>query len=361
MTTDAPRPEIRRSLSSHAPLRRKPRVVLARLMERPEADAPVYGPDSAMALLERRIAELLGKERALFFPSGTMAQQVALRMHAEMRGRRGFAAHPTNHLDLWEQQGYDVVHGLHYVRVGDANELMTTEDLAGIGEPVAAVLWELPQREIGGLLPEWDELREQIATVRSTGAATHLDGARLWEAQTFYERPFDEIAALFDTVYVSLYKGLQGIRGAVLASDAATIAEAEVWRWRLGGQIPDAWPLALAALDGLDNVLPRMAAFRDHAVALAAALNADGIATTVPLVPQTPMFHVHLPVGRRAASEASRVLLEETGTHLFGGTGSTPLPGRCAFEVSVGENAMEFEPEELAGLVRELVERAKAA
>ena len=71
---------------------------------------------------------------------------------------------------------------------------------------MAAVVWELPQRDLGGLLPEWDDLTEQIAAARATGAATHLDGARIWEAQTYYGRPFDEIASLFDTVYVSLYK-----------------------------------------------------------------------------------------------------------------------------------------------------------
>ncbi|MEV0643880.1 beta-eliminating lyase-related protein [Phytomonospora sp. NPDC050363] len=353
------RPQIRRSLSSHSPLRRNPRAVLARLIERPEVDAPAYGPGNPMDVLERRVAEILGKEEALFFPTGAMAQQVALRIHAEASGRKGFAAHPANHLDLWEQQGYDVVHGLHFHRVGDANELMTDEDLAALGEPVAAVLWELPQREIGGLMPAWEDLREQVATARAAGAATHLDGARLWEAQTCYDRPFAEIADLFDTVYVSLYKGIQGVRGAVLAGDAAVVAEAKVWRTRLGGQIPDAWPLALAALDGLDNVLPRMAEFRRHAVALAEAINADGIARTVPEVPQTPLFHVHLPVGRRAAVEASSAILEETGSHLFGGARSTPLPDRCLFEVSVGENAMEFEPAELAVLLRELVERAR--
>ncbi|MGW0194148.1 beta-eliminating lyase-related protein [Nonomuraea sp. NPDC003201] len=62
-----------------------------------------------MAVLERRLAELLGKESALFFPSGTMAQQVALRLHADRRGRRTFAAHPQSHLDVWEEQGNNAV------------------------------------------------------------------------------------------------------------------------------------------------------------------------------------------------------------------------------------------------------------
>jgi threonine aldolase len=237
---------------------------------------------------------------------------------------------------------------------------MTAADLAAIGEPLAAVLWELPQRDLGGLLPEWDDLVEQVAVARAGGAAAHLDGARLWEAQTYYRRPFEEIAGIFDTVYVSLYKGLLGTRVAVLAGDAATVAAAGVWRTRLGGAIPDAWPLALTALAGLDTIPPRMPAFRDHAMAIAAAINADGAARTCPEPPQTPLFHVHLPAPRSAVERAGAAMLAERGVQLFPRVRSLPDPGRCAFEITVGENAMEFTPEEVAGLIRELLDRAAA-
>ncbi|GLY91757.1 threonine aldolase family protein [Actinoallomurus iriomotensis] len=351
-------PEIRRSLFLHAPIRRRPRVVLEGLLALVDADTPPDGPDGPMAVLERRLAALLGKEAALFFPSGTMAQQVALRVHAERSGRRGFAAHPHCHLDQWERQGYNAVHGLWYHRAGDPNTLMTAADLAAIGEPLAAVLWELPQRDLGGLLPEWDDLAEQVTVARAGGAAAHLDGARLWEAQTYYRRPFEEIAGLFDTVYVSLCKSLQGTRGAVLAADAATIAAADVWRTRLGGSIPDAWPLALTALAGLDTIPPRMPVFREHALAIAAAINADGAARTCPEPPQTPLFHIHLPAPKDAVERAGAALLAETGVQLFPRVRSLPDPRRCAFEISVGENAMEFTPDEVVGLVHELLDRA---
>jgi threonine aldolase len=351
-------PEVQRSLFLHAPIRRRPRVVLERMLELVDADTPPDGPDGPVAVLERRLAALLGKEAALFFPSGTMAQQVALRIHAERTGRRGFAAHPYCHLDNWEGQGYNAVHGLWFHRAGDIHELMTAADLAAIGAPLAAVLWELPQRDLGGRLPEWDELAEQVATGRAAGAAAHLDGARLWEAQTYYRRPFEEIAGLFDTVYVSLYKSLQGTRGAVLAADADTIATAGVWRTRLGGSIPDAWPLALSALAGLDTIPPRMPAFRDHALAIAAAINADGAARTYPDPPQTPLFHVCLPAPREAVERAGAALLAETGVQLFPRVRTMPDPRQCAFEVSVGENAMEFAPEEVVALLHELLARA---
>lgn len=345
----------RKSLFLHAPIRRRPHAVLQRLLDLVEDDTPPTGPDGPVAVLERRLADLLGKETALFFPSGTMAQQVALRVHAERRGRRGFAAHPFCHLEQWEKQGYNAVHGLWYHRAGDPNELMTAADLKAIGEPLAAVLWELPQRDLGGLLPEWDDLRDQVAIVRAGGASAHLDGARLWEAQTYYRRPLAEIAGLFDTVYVSLYKSLQGTRGAVLAGDAFTMAAAEVWRQRLGGAIIDAWPLALTALAGLDTLLPRMPEFRDHAIAIAAAINADGLARTVPDPPQTPLFHVHLSAPRRDVERAGAELLAARGVQLYGRVRSVSDPRGCAFEITVGENAMDFTPGEVAGLIRELL------
>jgi threonine aldolase len=350
--------DIRRSLVLHSPLRRRPHTMLRRMLDWLPPDTPLYGPDAPVARLEARLAELLGKPRALFFPSGTMAQQVAMRIHAERTGRLTFTAHPANHLDKWEQRGYAAVHGLRYHPAGDVLRALTLEDLQQVREPVAALLIELPQREIGGPLPTWDELNAQVNWARDRGAAAHLDGARLWEAQPFYDRPHAEIAGLFDTVYVSLYKGLEGVRGAVLASDDETIGHAEVWRQRLGGALPDAWPFAVAAMIGLDEVLPRMSAFRDHAVAIVKAITERGVATVVPDPPVTPMFHVLLPVDAKAATAAADELIAEQGVQVCGRVHAEVVPNWCRFEVTVGENAMEFAPEEVAELIDELVRRA---
>jgi threonine aldolase len=350
--------DIRRSLVAHAALRRRPDVMLRRMLDWLPADVDLYGAGAPVARLETRFAELLGKPRALFFPTGTMAQQVALRIHAERTGRLTFTAHPTNHLDRWELRGYAAVHGLRYLPAGDAHRALTLDDLAQVAEPVAALLVELPQREIGGLLPSWEELSAQVRWAHDLGAAAHLDGARLWEAQPFYDRPHAEIAALFDTVYVSLYKGLEGVRGAVLAGDEDTVGHAEVWRKRLGGDIPDAWPLAVAALMGLDEVLPRMSAFRDHAVAVARAIVERGTASVVPEPPRTPLFHVLLPVDAAAATRARDELIDELGVQVFSYARVESVPNRCRFEITVSENTMEFTPEEVADLIDELVGRA---
>ncbi|SDG69497.1 L-threonine aldolase [Lentzea fradiae] len=346
--------EIRRSLSQHSGPRRSPAEVLRRMTGHVTARTR---PEDPVRELEERVAELLGKPAALFFPSGTMAQQTAMRVHAERRGRLTFAAHPQSHLQVWENQGYAAVHGLRFHPAGDRHELMTLPDLQAVGEPLAAVVFELPQRDIGGQLPSLADLTAQTRWVRESGAAAHCDGARLWEAQTGYDASFAEIAALFDTVYVSLYKGLEGVRGAVLAGDADTIGQAAVWRRRLGGAITDAWPLAVAALVGMDENLPRMAEFKAHAQAVAAAINADGFAHTTPHVPATPLFHVHLPLPRADAQRAAQALTDETGIRLFLHARSHPDPRRCSFEVSVGASGLDFTPDEVVELIKGLPSR----
>ena len=135
-------------------------------------------------------------------------------MHADRSGRRGVAWHPTCHLEIHESRAYQLLHGLHARTVGAPDRLLTLADLEEVKETLGTLLLELPQREIGGQLPAWEELEAQVGWARERGLAVHLDGARLWEARTFYERPLSEIAGLFDSVYVSFYKGLGGMPAA---------------------------------------------------------------------------------------------------------------------------------------------------
>ena len=87
-------------------------------------------------------------------------------------------------------------------------------------EPVASLLLELPQRDLGGQLPTWDELVAQTAWAHEHGAAAHMDGARLWESAPFYGRSYAEISGLFDSIYVSFYKGIGALAGSALAGSA---------------------------------------------------------------------------------------------------------------------------------------------
>jgi threonine aldolase len=319
-----------------------------------------YGEGERLERLERRTAELLGKEAAVFMPSGTMAQQIAMRIWSERRGSRTIAFHPTCHLELHEEKGYERLHSLHGALVGDPNRLVTLPDLEQLREPVAALLLELPQRELGGLLPEWDDLVAQTAWAREHGVALHLDGARLWEAQPFYARPHAEIAGLFDSVYVSFYKGLGGMAGAVLAGDAELVAEARVWQRRHGGTLVTLFPYVIAAELALGERLERMPAYLEHARGLAAALaSLDGV-EVVPDPPQTPLFHLHLVGEHDALADAALSVAEERKVFLFADPSSTLSPGRQRHEVMVGEVTLDLAPDEVRDMYAEILERAAA-
>ncbi len=300
------------------PAERDPRTTLRALAERaPDLQAADrYGRGDLATRLEERVATLLGKEAAVWMPSGTMAQQIALRVHARRRGRDVVAFHPHCHLDTHEERGYEWLHGLRASLLGERDRLATAEDVAGLKEPVAAVLLELPQRDLGGRLPPWDDLVAAGEAARAGGAAFHLDGARLWQCGPYYGRGLDEIAGLFDTVYVSFYKDLLAPAGCALAGPADVMEEARVWQVRHGGRLFTAYPYLLAAEQGLDDVLPKMPSFVAHAHALGSALAELDDVSIVPDPPQAAMFQLHVRRDAERLSDAALDLAEETKTWL---------------------------------------------
>lgn len=314
-------------------------------------------PGDLVRGLQHRVAEVTGKEAAVLLPTGTMAQQIALRVHSERRRTTEFAAHPTCHMLNYEFDGYAVVHGLRVHRLGETHRLFDGTDLEAMPSAVGSVVWELPQRELGGILPAWDELVSQVGAARAVGAATHLDGARLWEAAAGYNRTAAEIAALFDTVYVSLYKSLEAPRGAVIAGDRDVIRDVWTWAVRLGGDSSGNWPLAAFGLMALDELLPRMPRYLDHAKAIAQAIVATGLAEVVPAVPETAIVHVHLPFPAERVAAAHATIARERGIQLFRAPRVTTA-GSCFFEIAVGESALEIEPHEVTDALVALVELA---
>lgn len=347
-----------RSVFRHSP--QTLRAELLALAESVGADEQpdVYGEGALIEDFEREVAALLGKEAAVFMPSGTMAQQIALRIWSERTGRRTVAFHPTCHLELHERKGYQLLHGLHGALVGDADRVITMADLRATPEPLAALLLELPQREIGGQLPEWDELVEQTAWARSRGAAAHMDGARLWEAAPYYRRDYAEVAGLFDSVYVSFYKGIGAIAGAALAGPADFVAEARIWLRRHGGNLVHLYPYVLSARAGLRERLPRFASYHERAVEIAAALSRiDGVILK-PGVPQTHMAHVYLRGDLETLLEASAELAREQRVALFTALRPAPVPGYGMFEMTIGDGAAAFTTDEIAGYFARVMEQA---
>jgi threonine aldolase len=345
-----------RFLGGHTP--RTPAQVLAEIaVEAGDDEADTYGQGDLIDRFEREIADLLGKEAAVFLPSGTMAQQIALRIWSERKHSATFVCHPTCHLESHEEKGYQRLHGLHARLAGNPNLPLTLDDLRGVAEPLCALLIELPQREIGGTLPSWDELTAQVEWARSRGAAAHMDGARLWEAAPYYERSYAEIAALFDTVYVSFYKGIGAIAGAALAGPADVIAEARVWQVRHGGRLIHLYPYVLAARAGLRRELERFPGYHQRALRVAAALSAVPGVLLKPNPPQAHMMHVYLRGDRDTLLAASEDLARTERVCLFRNLFPSELPDYSKFELSIYDAAAALSDEEITGYFRRVVER----
>lgn len=317
--------------------------------------ADVYGDGGAVTDLEVRVADLLGKEAAVFLPSGTMAQAATLRVHADARGSRTVLWHPTCHLATHEGEAYSRLHGLAGRAVGQAHRLLEVDDLRTVAEPIAAVLWELPQRDLGGRLPAWDDLVEQIDRAREHGAAAHLDGARVWEASAGYGRSLDEIVGLFDTCYVSFYKGLGAMPGCCVAGPRSIVDQVREWRRRLGGTLFAMWPAAASALAALDERLAEMPARLVQARAIAAALaNVDGV-RVLPDPPQTPMMHLLFDTSEEEFASSARRLAENDGVWVWPRAMPTGDPGVVRCELSVGRATCAQDPRWIAETLGALV------
>ncbi len=314
-----------------------------------------YGAADWLAAFEEAVARELGKPAAVFLPTGTLAQQIALRIWCDRSGRNTVAFHPTCHLEIHESRGYAMLHGLRALLAGAPSRLMTVEDLRAIADPLGALLIELPQREIGAQLPSWDDLVALRDAARASGAKLHLDGARLWEAAPFYERSHAEIATLFDSVYVSFYKGLGALAGAVLAGDGDFVAQARVWQHRQGGRPVTLAPYALSARLGFERNLGKMRAYRDRAVEVAAALaKLDGV-EIVPDPPQTNTFHAFLSGNGTALEARAHDYARETGTFVFGRLAPTPLPTLWKWEFVAGDATLELDVAQIARAVADVL------
>lgn len=303
-----------------------------------EFEADKYGSGRVIEESQEKWAEILGKEAAVFFPSGTMAQQIALRIHCDEKGIRKVAYHPLSHLEIHEEDGLKKLHGIEPLLLADKSRVIGLEDIQALGDGVACVLLELPQREIGGQLPNFDTLERISEHCREKGIKLHLDGARLFEVLPYYRKTAAEICALFDSVYISMYKGIGGIAGAILAGSEDFCADSKVWKRRYGGDLISLYPYIVTADYYMEQRLGRMEKYFESAKELAKLYNACSGVATLPIEPVSNMFHVHF------KEPKERMALMLANVHELGDVGLTSYvsdlsqENGCYFEVSLGES-----------------------
>jgi len=288
----------------------KPTAAMRRAMAEAEVGDDVLDGDPTVLALQERVAALLGKERALFVPTGTMGNACGLWVH----GRHGTEAyaHDDSHIVNWEIAGLAGLRGLQPRMVRGA-PVMTLETLQAAVRPASkhaplasVVCLENTHNGAGGMVTPLPELRAMADFARGTlKLPIHLDGARLWNAHVATGTSLADFAACADTVMVSFSKGLGAPLGAAIAGSEAHIAEAFVCRKRLGGGMRQSGIVAAAALHGLEHHLGRLAEDHANARRLAATI-ADGVPDVQVVPPDTNIVMIDLPARLDAGTVTAR-------------------------------------------------------
>jgi threonine aldolase len=308
-----------------------------------------FGSGEAVEKLEQKVADLLGKESVLFFPSGTMAQQIALRCWADKTGNNKVGLHLTSHLEQHEENAYQIIHPLKGIIRGNIESPLSITDLQSFNEPLGSVVIELPQRHSGGILPEWQELKEMSRWCKENGTFFHVDGARFWECAPYYGKSYSEIAALFDSVYVSFAKGLGSIGGAALAGPESLIREARIWQRRHGGNLFNLFPLALSSLHGLATRLDRFPAYYAKAKEVAHVISSLSHISVIPGSLQTNMMHLAFRADPQVVEDALLKTSLQTNIFIAKRPWKRSFVEKTVIEIYIGDGAMDLTADEIRG------------
>ena len=255
----------------------KPTPAMRRAMAEAEVGDDVYGEDPTVIALERRTAELLGKEAALFVPSGTMANQIAVGIHCSPGDELICGA--TSHVYVWEGGGIARLSGVTARPIDVPGQLLTIADLAGKIRPddghyarTRLVCLENTHNRGGGRVHPIGDVAAIAGWAKSNGLAMHLDGARLMNAVVASGIAAKEWAGHFDTVSICFSKGLGAPVGSAIAGSAELIRKAHRLRKVFGGGMRQAGMIAAGALHALNHHVERLADDHAHAKRLAIAV-----------------------------------------------------------------------------------------
>jgi Threonine aldolase len=256
--------------------------LLAALTENDKVQRDDFSRGGVVQTLETRMAELLGKETAVWMPTGTLANHLAVRLLAG--SRRRVLVQAESHLFNDSGDCAQTLSGLHLIplapgratfTLGEVEEAVQKAAGGRVETPIGAIQIETPVRRRAGERFRFDEMQRICAWARERGIGLHLDGARLFLESVYTGSPVTRYTALFDTVYVSLYKYFNASAGAILAGPKALLDNIYHTRRMFGGGLPQVWPSAAVALHYLDGFEQRFRTAVDNAEAVIAKLASD--------------------------------------------------------------------------------------
>ncbi|HJL15326.1 MAG TPA: GntG family PLP-dependent aldolase [Sandaracinaceae bacterium LLY-WYZ-13_1] len=326
----------------------RPTEAMRRAMAAAEVGDDIYGEDPTARRLEERAAEVLGKEAAIFVPSGTMGNQLALLLHCRPGDDVVIGEHA--HVKLYESGAAGALAGVQFTVAG-AGGLFTAEELDAALYPTHAyymprtrlVAFENTHNRAGGVVWPQAQAEAVAAHARSLGLGTHLDGARIWNAAAASGRSPAALAAPFDTVSACFSKGLGAPVGSVLAASKARVEEARRFRKMLGGAMRQVGVVCAGALHALEHHVERVVEDHGNARTLAEGLAAlDGVSVDLEGV-QTNIVNFDLDDAPSAARRAG-----ERGV-LVSAIGPSRIRAVTHLDVSPGQI------EEALGVFREVI------
>ena len=278
----------------------QPTAAMRKVMEAAEVGDDVLGDDSTVQALQNRLADMLGKEAALFVPSGTMSNAVAIRAHTSPGDE--IITETTSHIYQYEGGGYAALSGCSIALVPATRGIMNPEDVASAIRKAEGSLAHYPDGSLvcventanrGGGTCYPQETLDAIAKIaHDNGCAAHIDGARLFNAVIATGVDAARMVRDYDSISICLSKGLGAPVGSVLVGSSDFIARAHRWRKMFGGGMRQAGIIAAGGLYAIENHIERLADDHARARRLAEAVNAmDGFTVDLDSV-QTNMVYV---------------------------------------------------------------------
>lgn len=255
-------------------------ALLARLS--PGVKADNFSLGGVVETLEQKVAALLGKEYAVWMPTGTLANHTAVRALAG--DKRRVVVQKESHLYNDCGDCCQTLSNLNLLALGEGKATFTLADIQNeakrgdggrVAVPIGAIQIETPVRRQTGEVFDFEEIKRISAWARANGVGMHLDGARLFLASAYSGKPVSEYASHFDTVFVSMYKYFNAASGAVLAGPKKLLENMFHTRRMFGGGQPHAWPFAAVALHYFEGYPERMSKAVETSEKVIAALRND--------------------------------------------------------------------------------------
>ena len=291
----------------------KPSDVMRQAMAAAEVGDDVYGDDPTVNLLEERLAAMFGHEAGLFCPTGSLANQLAIR--TLVKPGEELLVETRSHIVRAELGAAATFSGITTRTWPSTEGLLKADDALAIAHENAgpylvstkAIAVENTHNFGGGTVQPIDEIAKLSSAAHARGIAMHLDGARIWNAHVASGVSFSEYGKHFDTISVCLSKGLGAPIGSVMLSTKERVAEARIWRKRYGAGMRQVGIIAAAAHYALDQNIDRLAEDHGRAKKIAIALAAIDSSLVDPSKVHTNIVGLELStIGMTAADLTAR-------------------------------------------------------